>query len=621
MNKEVTPASSGAGSSMVISPELWNLLNDAQDRPSYCNHWLTIQSQFLLDSRRALVLDFDKDTQEYVVSALWPNVSIQTDDLLEVAGESITEQQPLVVQGAKTDSEKAEVLVSFPIITSSEVHCVAVFALGIESEESLRDAMSRLQWGSSWLELNFRTAQLNILEGSQEQLKTLLDLIAVTIEHRKYDAAISAMVTELAAQLGCDRVSYAEFRGRKNKVKALSHSGQFGQHMNLITSIGNAMDEACDQRMTLSYPNVDASGELVMRFQEELARSHGSSSIITVPMFGSRKPIGALCFEFPENANVSQGVVELCDTIGLLFAPMLRDKQGLNRSIVYKNIKALKDSVAFLLGAKYLSLKVFFLLLVGGIAYLVNSTSDYKITAEAGLEGAVQRVVATPFDGYIASSFRRAGDRVTRDELLGELDDRDLKLELIQISSERAQAVGQYREAQATGQRARTKIFKARIDQADARIELVKERIERTRIKSPFDGIVVSGDLSQSLGASVQRGEVLFEVAPLDDYRIILKVDERDIDYIKIEQPISLVLSALPNEKIESVVNKITPVSVAADGRNYFRVEAHYKADNTRLRPGMEGIAKINIDQRSLMWIWTREMVNWMRLWVWRWVS
>ena len=40
--------------------------------------------------------------------------------------------------------------------------------------------------------------------------------------------------------------------------------------------------------------------------------------------------------------------------------------------------------------------------------------------------------------------------------------------------------------------------------------------------------LVVEGDLSQSLGKAVAKCEVHFRLAPLDGYRVILKVDERD---------------------------------------------------------------------------------------------
>jgi len=35
------------------------------------------------------------------------------------------------------------------------------------------------------------------------------------------------------------------------------------------------------------------------------------------------------------------------------------------------------------------------------------------------------------------------------------------------------------------------------------------------------------------------------------------------------------------------------------------------------MRPGMEGVAKISIDRRHLVWIWTRRLVNWVRMKLW----
>lgn len=605
-----------------IDPGLWRRLGPSASRETFCDAWLHIQVELIPGISRALVLDLEEQGEEYAVAAAWPDPDSPGSDLVEAGGEAIDDRQPLVLGGTQSGpGADGTVVLAYPLTVDEVCRSVAVFELRGATEGTLRDAMTRLQWGSAWLEVLHLRDRAKADELTLDRLRTVMDLVAVTLEQGRYDAAVSAMVTELAARLGCDRVSYGEYRGRRSRVRALSHSGQFGRQMNLIGAIGRAMDEAIDQRTTLVHPRGAAAEATVTRMQAELVERHGSASVITVPLILANRPLGALCFEFPGSSVPDQSLVELCDAIGMLFAPLVHDKRALGRNILVKNAAALKSLGGRLLGPRHLALKIAVLAIAAGGTWLSTATGAYKVTADAVLEGAVQRVVAAPFDGYVAASFRRAGDRVEAGETLGELDDRDYRLELIQLASERAQAAGQYREAQAAHERARTKIFQARIEQADARIALVEEQIERTRLKAPFDGIVVSGDLSQSLGAAVERGEVLFEVAPLDDYRIILEVDERDVDYVEVGQPVSLVLSALASERIETTVNKVTPVSVPSEGRNYFRVEAHYRAENTRLRPGMEGVAKIAIDERPLLWIWTREMVDWVRLAVWRWAS
>jgi multidrug resistance efflux pump len=139
-------------------------------------------------------------------------------------------------------------------------------------------------------------------------------------------------------------------------------------------------------------------------------------------------------------------------------------------------------------------------------------------------------------------------------------------------------------------------------------------------VTAPFDGVVVSGDLSQSLGAPVERGTVLYEVAPLSAFRVILKVDERDVGDISVGQRGNLLMSAFPHDPVPFQVEKITPVSTAKEGRNYFRVEAKLDYNDARLRPGMEGIGKIEVDSRHYVWIWTHQAFDSLRLMLWKWL-
>ena len=78
--------------------------------------------------------------------------------------------------------------------------------------------------------------------------------------------------------------------------------------------------------------------------------------------------------------------------------------------------------------------------------------------------------------------------------------------------------------------------------------DLVKSRLARIEVVAPFDGIVVSGDLTQRLGAPVEQGDVLFEVAPNSVHRVVLQVDEREIDELRSGQTGELILASLAEE-------------------------------------------------------------------------
>jgi hypothetical protein len=101
---------------------------------------------------------------------------------------------------------------------------------------------------------------------------------------------------------------------------------------------------------------------------------------------------------------------------------------------------------------------------------------------------------------------------------------------------------------------------------------------------------------------------------------VILKVDERDINFVKLGQPGDLVLSGLPGEVMKFSVKEITPVSTPQEGHNYFRIEAQLADSSARLRPGMEGVGKVLVGRARLIWIWTHPLTDWARLALWNWL-
>jgi RND family efflux transporter MFP subunit len=248
------------------------------------------------------------------------------------------------------------------------------------------------------------------------------------------------------------------------------------------------------------------------------------------------------------------------------------------------------------------------------------ATGDFRVSANSTVEGMVQRSIAAPFNGYVKEAPFRAGDIVKADQVIGRFDDRDLRLERIKLWSQREQYQKQHREAMANHDRTQMEIIGAQIAQADAQMALVEEQLSRSEMVAPFDGFIVMGDLSQSLGSPVERGQVLFEIAPLDGYRIALNVDERDIGHVAPGQQGELAVSSMPSEKFPFTVVKITPVNVAKEGKNYFKVEAKLAEGANRLRPGMEGVGKIYIEERKLAWIWTHAFTDWLRLLAWTWL-
>lgn len=452
---------------------------------------------------------------------------------------------------------------------------------------------------------------------SDEFYGSVVGMLASCFEQKSYQQGLMRMVAELTSEYNCERVAFAEMRGHHCNVVALSNSAEFDHRSNLVRRIADAMDEAVEQDSPLLYPQLNS--KLILRAHQRLARKHDLNSVATIPLVADRKVFGAVTLIGGESSPIDRKTLDQCRQTLSLLTPFMALKRDQERSILAKLGRSIGDGLRAVFGLRYLRAK----LAVTALASLLTVTSllqaDFRITADAVLEGEVQRVVAAPISGYLLSSAVRAGDTIREGDIMASLNDEELRLELARLGGRMQQARREYREAQSTRDLVGVRVIRGQMNQISAEIDLVEQQLDSIHLRAPFDGVVIEGDLSQLLGSPVERGEMLFKIAPLEGYRIVLKVDESEIAYVEEGQQGTLALSSLSQRQMPITVERITSVAKAGDGANFFRVEASLPEGGKALRPGMEGIGKINAGRERLLWIWTHEFYDWFRLWVWSW--
>lgn len=242
---------------------------------------------------------------------------------------------------------------------------------------------------------------------------------------------------------------------------------------------------------------------------------------------------------------------------------------------------------------------------------------DFKVSAPITLEGSTQRAIVAPFESYIRAAHVEAGMTVRSGEPLVELDKTKLVLELDKWQSEKAKLGREYDRALAELNHAEAQILRAQLGQAEAELNLVNDKLARTVLYAPFDGVVISGNLGSSLGAPTARGELLLELAPLTGYRVVLGVDERDIGHVQTTQFGELTLNAMPGERWPFEIINVASAAPGEDGEHIFRVEAKLSKTSDQLRPGMQGLGKISVGEESLAYLLSRRLLGWLQLNTW----
>lgn len=445
--------------------------------------------------------------------------------------------------------------------------------------------------------------------------QTALTLLAAVLAQPQLLPAATALASTLASTLGCERVSVGLVDTGFCRIVAISHGGSPTGEAALLGLLGAAMDEAVDQKTTLRCPPLPGSPPRIELAHEALQRRQGGG-LCAMPLVVQRKVIGAVLFEFQDGQLFDDHQTRQCEHLISLLAPVLdlmrrnelpwpqRLREGL--AAWWRAPGQARGRWAWGLGV----LALWALLLI---------PVPHHIGGQARIEGATQRTLVAPADGFIQRALVRPGDRVAAGQLLVEMADQVLLIDKRKWQSELAQHDNAHAAALARADRTQLVINQAKADEARAQIALIEQQLGRARIEAPFAGIVIHGDLSQSLGAPVQRGESLLTLAPLNQFRVIVEVDERDIAEVRLEQAGELALSALPWDTLPITVTRITPMATAVEGGNVFEVEAAIAAPPDALKPGLRGVARIDSPAQPLLWRWTHRAVEWLALKAWAW--
>jgi RND family efflux transporter MFP subunit len=444
---------------------------------------------------------------------------------------------------------------------------------------------------------------------------TLLQLQALLLGPQPLAQAASALASELAGTLDFERVSLGLLQHAGLSVIALSHGAQFEPRQGLIQALAGAMQEAIDQGASIAYPLSPEAPPRIVQAHAALA-AQGPGVLLSVPLVSAGEPIGALCFE--RSAPIGAESVHTIEQLACVLAPLIELKQCAEQPW---HARAREGLRAWWGGRSQRARRLAWGAGLGALLLLACVPVSHRIGAPARLEGAVQRVLAAPTDGYLHAAHVRPGDAVSAGQLLVELAQQDLLLQARRWEAELNQHENSAAAALARADRAQYALAQARAAEASAQLELTRAQLTRSQLTAPIDGIVIKGDLSQSLGAPVQRGEVLLTLAPREAFRLMIEVDERDIGAVALGQRGQLALSALPGERLDFTVRRITPVALTHDGRNAFEVEAAFDHPPAGLRPGLEGVAKIDAGTQSLAWITTHRLGEWLTLKVWRWAG
>lgn len=231
----------------------------------------------------------------------------------------------------------------------------------------------------------------------------------------------------------------------------------------------------------------------------------------------------------------------------------------------------------------------------------------YRIPCQATVEPVQRRVLAAPFDATVLNCFVRPGSEIGASETAIELDGRPLRLERETLLAEQAQAKQEHAIALAAGKIADARLAELEGQRLRHQIDLIDRKLQQLAIRSPIDGWVLSGDLERSIGATVETGQLLLEIAPLKEMLVEVAIPESEIGFVEPDAPVHVRFFADPHRRLTGTLERVDPAAEIRDHENVFVGRWNLSNREGQIKPGMRGSATILGPRRPLAWRWVRQ--------------
>jgi multidrug efflux pump subunit AcrA (membrane-fusion protein) len=444
-----------------------------------------------------------------------------------------------------------------------------------------------------------------------------LDLLHQLNPHRDFLPAAMALCNEFAARFKCTQVSLAWLDGRYLRLQAVSNLEKFSPKVESARDLETVMEEALDQDDEIVWPA--APGATAVTREHGLYSSrHHVPFLASIPL-RERGQVAGVIHLHRADAAFTPAELAALRVHGDQAAPWLGLLWRFGRGGWSRWRERGRDALGRLWGVEHAWAKLGVITAAVALLVLVLVPVRYRVDAPFILRSANQQLLPAPFEGFIQSVAHESGDAVTAGEALLALDEVPLRNREASLLADIERYRGEAERAESAGRFAELRIAQAQGNQAKAELAIVRHQLGQAVLRAPFTGVVMEGRHRERLGAAVKQGELLFRVARLDMVYAEIDVDERDIQAIQLAAGGELSFTSRPGEEFAVKVARIEPGGVVKKGANLFVVRGELAATRDWWRPGMTGLAKVDAGARSLGWIATHRLVDFLRLKLWWW--
>ena len=236
------------------------------------------------------------------------------------------------------------------------------------------------------------------------------------------------------------------------------------------------------------------------------------------------------------------------------------------------------------------------------------------IPADAVVRPADPVAVRAATAGVVDQVMVTEGQRVERGAVLARLRDDEATMKLEQVAAAVRGARAEAGRAREEGDLAGFRAHEADAGALEERRRFLETELERTVLRAPTRGIVLTAQVERRAGQRLERGDTFLDLADLSSVEIEARVQQEDVDAVRPGATARVKLYAYPERTFRGRLTRIAP---RGDEQHAFRVLVRVANTDGALRPGMTGSARVSASWRPFLWRPLAPLARWLRFKLW----
>jgi RND family efflux transporter MFP subunit len=355
-------------------------------------------------------------------------------------------------------------------------------------------------------------------------------------------------------------------------------------------------------------------------------KEYSYSGFYALPMRDEQGALGVLCFLSGDAEFLTSQQKETASILANQTAVALRNAQLYQQLPLGSFLKPLAEKKQRLMALPHARVLEFGWRVLLAALILTVVPWKMRVSTNATVVPAERRVVTAEISGVIQRVPVWEGKRVEKGEILAQLDDGEDRVKLAQAQSNLAQAKRDLADAEFHRDLAAAGQARLRTEMYQAEVNLEQERVEKSRLRAPISGIIVTPKVEEKTGKLLTSGEAFCELVDQERMAVEMNVPESEMALVQPGKMMALKLNAFPTSTFDGHVKRVSAETISAENEQFFVVRAEFSNPGGLACDGMAGRAKItagggwfNSGWYPIGYVFLRSPFHWawQKAWLW----